>query len=69
MSDNKRATWVIHLFAECPCCEEDVDLLDEPEFWTDNPALKAGEHGTDLANDLVVFCPECDEEFTVTLEY
>jgi len=65
----KRATWVIHLFVECPHCKEDVDLMDDPDFLSDNPALKVGEHGTDLSSNLDVTCPECGEEFLVTTEY
>ena len=62
------ATWVIHLFAECPACKEDVDLLDFPDFW-DGRDLDFGEHGTERSHDVKVDCPECNAEFEVTLEY
>jgi phage FluMu protein Com len=64
----ERAVWVIHLFADCPHCKEEVDLLDDPNFWTDH-GLGVGEHGTEAATDLEVTCPECGEKFTITAEY
>ena len=67
--DSQRALWVVHLFAECPHCYEDVDLLDHPEFWDAHGNLEMGEHGTDGSTDLEVDCPECNASFFVTLEY
>jgi len=69
VKESHRATWAIHLFTQCPNCDEDVDLLDFADFWTDNPNLGMGEHGTPTSTDITAVCPECEVEFLVTLEY
>ncbi|MEB3150351.1 MAG: hypothetical protein VKL60_15230 [Sphaerospermopsis sp.] len=27
------AKWKVELQAECPRCEKDIDLLDDPDYW------------------------------------
>lgn len=67
MSDNNTtetepiyANWSVELNAECPKCEEDVDLLEDPEFWHGNRGLQVGQETT-----IIVHCPKCGHEFTV----
>lgn len=64
MSLNKKPTaqWSISLYVDCPCCGDTVDLCDSPGFWDEikEPA-KTG--------DADVICPECDEAFTVEMEF
>lgn len=62
------ATWVIELNCTCPHCKDDVDLLDDPDFW-DGRRLDIGEHSTDRSSDVRVVCPKCGEAFTVDLAY
>lgn len=65
----KRALWDIHLFTECPHCEEEVDLLDFADFWDGHTEIKIGEFGTKKTTDVEVDCPDCDGVFFVTMEY
>mgnify|MGYP001566962864 FL=1 len=68
MSNHKTAHWSISLDAECPECFEDVDLLDDPEFWDDRD-LGVGEHNTPRSKGVCVHCPACGQLFYVDLEY
>ena len=63
------ATWSLSLTCECPGCNEDVDLLDDPDFWDGRESMQAIEHGTDRTNNLEVICPKCGHEFEVCCEY
>lgn len=63
-----KATWNINLNCTCPGCGEDVDLLDDPDFF-DGCALLACETGTPRSTDMEVVCPECGHEFEVDCEY
>lgn len=65
---NTSAVWSIELWAECPSCKEDVDLLDDTDFW-DGRKLDIGENQTERSFDVEVFCPECGHRFVVDLEY
>lgn len=63
------ATWKIELTAECPHCEETIDFLDSPDFFKDHPQINLGEFGTPATEGVEVFCPHCNREFLVDLEY
>lgn len=62
------ATWNIGLWCECPHCSQYVDLLSYGDFW-DGRQLEIGEHETENSRDIEVVCPECEQEFPVTLTY
>lgn len=66
--DNVVAYWEIELNTTCPSCDQDVNLLDDPDFW-DGRNLEIGETMTDRSRNVNVFCPECQHEFTVELQY
>jgi hypothetical protein len=68
MGDKVIATWGISLIAECPGCNEFVDLLGHPDFW-DGRRLDLAEHNTPDSTDVEVTCPSCDHSFKVDLEY
>lgn len=63
-----KASWDLHLWADCPHCKESVDLLDYVDFW-DGVPFQAVEHGTAHTTDRTVTCPSCMEEFVVDFEY
>ena len=63
-----KATWTVTLDCECPGCHEDVNLLDEVDFWDGND-LEIGENNTDKSRDVKVFCPLCSHEFKVDYEW
>lgn len=63
------AAWKLKLMAECPACEEYVDLLDEPDFWENHEGLIACENGTPRSMNVAVYCPNCRHQFHVLLEY
>lgn len=62
------ATWWISLDADCPKCDENVNLLDAADFW-DGRKMGIGEHGTDRTAAVEVVCPKCDHPFTVKTVY
>lgn len=62
------ACWSISLDVECPGCEQDVNLLNYPDFW-DGRRLEICETRTDRSRNVEVRCPECDHDFLVDLEY
>lgn len=62
------ALWSVSLDADCPACEQNVNLLDYGDFW-DGRKLEIPEHGTDRSRDVEVVCPDCGHEFSVDLEY
>ena len=62
------ATWSVTLDADCPACDEGVNLLDGPDFW-DGHRFDIPEHGTERTKGVEVACPECGHEFIVDLEY
>ena len=62
------AAWTIELNATCPACDDDVDLLDYPDFWEDH-TFDLAEHGTDRTSGVKVGCPACGNRFLVDLEY
>lgn len=59
------ATWWISLNCDCPSCGERVDLLDDVDFWDCRNDLEIGQS----KEDVEVYCPKCDHEFTVNIEY
>jgi len=63
------ATWYVSLDCHCPACGEYVDLLDHPDFWDGHQGLEVPEHSTAKSRDVDVYCPRCDHNFTVDLEY
>lgn len=67
--NNKTANWRVELNTECPDCEEDVDLLDDADFWDGRYDLDLCEHDTDRSHDIEVQCPECGYAFKVDLTY
>lgn len=69
MTTPVRAAWSIHLFTECPNCNEHVDLLDYADFWVDRTKFMPREHMTPKADDLDVVCPNCAHPFNVKCEY
>ncbi len=72
MSEKKEAdisaTWTVELNADCPRCNEHVDLLTAPDFW-DGRMLEIAEHHTERTKSVDVRCPECYFDFKVCLEY
>ena len=62
------ASWVIHLFSDCPHCGEDVDLLDYCDFW-DGVGFEIGEWGTSRTRGVDVICPECGESYNCDFVY
>lgn len=63
------AAWKVELNTDCPDCHQFVDLLDDPEFFSNRPGLIAGETGSERSIGMEVSCPNCGHEFTVDLEY
>jgi len=63
-----KARWAMQLYCTCPLCKEDMDLLDEEQFW-DGVTFQAIEHETDKTTDVEVWCPECHESFKVDFEW
>ena len=66
---NIDATWSVSLDCECPDCGQDVNLLDDPDFWDGRSTLDVCEHGTLHSRDVEVSCPKCRWEFRVDLVY
>jgi hypothetical protein len=62
------AQWELNLWADCPSCTKNVDLLDYTDFW-DCRDLDACENGTNRSNDVDVICPLCGHEFKVKCVY
>lgn len=62
------ACWDISLDAECPKCDELVNLLDYCDFW-DGRHLGIGEHDTERSKGVEVICPKCMHEFQVDCIY
>ncbi len=62
------ATWVVSLDCKCPSCNEQVDLLDDVDFW-DGLKLGLYEHVTNRSEGVDVTCPKCGNDFEVELEY
>jgi hypothetical protein len=62
------ATWSISLDTECPKCGEEFDMLCTTDFWEDNH-FELCEHGTEQTENVDAYCPHCDHEFKVDLEY
>ncbi len=62
------ATWVVRLDCKCPSCNEQVDLLDDVDFW-DGLKLGLDEHVTNRSEGVDVTCPKCGNDFEVELEY
>jgi hypothetical protein len=62
------ATWHASLDCECPGCNEDVDLLDDPDFW-DGRNIEIAEHGTLGTTDMEVVCPLCGHVFAVDCQW
>lgn len=62
------ASWYVSLYAECPSCNEEVDLVENDFFWVDCD-VEPIEHGTERADNLPVQCPKCNAEFRVCCEY
>jgi len=62
------AQWSVSLDAECPQCEQYVNLLDYADFW-DGRKLEIGEHDTKRSDAVEVVCPQCGFWFTVKCTY
>lgn len=61
------ATWSMSLNCTCPKCQQDIDVMDDPDFW-DKP-VEACEHGTPRTDNLEVTGPAGGHEFEVCCEY
>lgn len=55
------AVWSASLDCECPACKEEVDLMEEPDFWDGKPELQIAQD----VKGLEVVCPKCGHEFEV----
>ena len=55
------ATWNASLDCECPNCKEDVDLMEEVDFWDGRGDLEIAQS----VEGLQVICPKCGHEFEV----
>jgi endogenous inhibitor of DNA gyrase (YacG/DUF329 family) len=58
-----RAEFDITIWANCPACEQLVDVASVPDFWQDKP-----QNLNFIIDGLEVYCPECGHEFEVTIE-
>lgn len=65
---SRTAQWSINLYADCPHCNEYVDLLDICDFW-DGASFNICEYDTDKTRNVEVLCPECGKNFTVDFVY
>ena len=63
-----KAVWDLSLDCQCPECLEDVDLIEDPNFFLDT-GLYPCENGTERSIGVEVMCPYCGHEFKVDLEY
>ena len=61
--------WNISLDCECPYCEFDIDLMDQMFEPGEKGRCELGEHGTDTTRDMEVYCPQCDAEFKIDLDW
>ena len=55
------AAWSASLDCECPNCKEDVDLMEEVDFWDGRGDLEIAQE----VEGLTVTCPKCGHEFEV----
>ena len=62
------ACWSISLDCKCPKCDEDVDLMDDDNFWENN-RIECCEHGTEKSRGIDAYCEDCEYEFKVDLAY
>ena len=62
------ACWSISLDCKCPKCDEDIDLMDDDNFWENN-RIECCEHGTDKSRNIDAYCEDCEHEFKVDLAY
>lgn len=53
------AHWRVELNADCPHCDEHVDVLTAPDFWDD----------TERSRNVEVHCPSCSKPFSVNCVY
>ncbi|WP_290925052.1 hypothetical protein [Halodesulfovibrio sp.] len=65
MAEKITADWTLELNATCPHCKEEVDLLEDCDFWEDKPNSFAILH---LKNQ-EVYCPECGKTFICDFDY
>ena len=63
------ATWTIELNCDCPKCGENIDLMDDGDFWDSNPTVEICEWGTEKSRSIGAYCQECELEFKVDLAY
>lgn len=63
------AEWNITLDVRCPSCLQDVNLLDDPDFFDGRGHIQIGEHDTEATERLPVDCPECGAGFYVDLVF
>mgnify|MGYP003657068046 FL=1 len=63
-----RAIWTLELNTKCPQCSNDIDLLDDGDFWESN-RLETCEHETENSRNIDVYCDQCLHEFKVDLAY
>lgn len=62
-----RAFWRIEIYCFCPCCGEDIDLLNGCNKFL--YTLDIGEHKTDRTKNITVQCPLCNDFFKVDLAF
>lgn len=60
---NPVARWNIALWVRCPHCEEMVDLLSNPGFWSGRDLLQPGA----IVPNIEVPCPNCHGVFHTDL--
>ena len=63
-----KARWVLELNCQCPECSNNIDLLEDGDFWG-NTRVECGEHETENSRGVEAYCTECEHEFEVDLEY
>jgi hypothetical protein len=62
------AEWNLNLTCDCPHCDENVDLLEAPDFW-DGQSFGPIDHGTKETTDVGLMCPECRGIILATLQW
>ena len=66
-----KAVWGVTLYATCPKCEEEFDMMDDGGVldMIGDGCFAVCENGTDASRGIAAECLHCGYEFLVDLEY